>query len=54
MREVRIVGGTEPDALLLASRSAQPQNAPRQRRTIPGTLVSREVRKGTQAALSAA
>jgi acetylglutamate kinase len=54
VREVRIVGGTAPDALLLASRSAQPQNAPDNLRTIPGTLVSREARKAAQAALSAA
>jgi acetylglutamate kinase len=54
VREVRIVGGTAPDALLLASRSAQPESTPDNLRTIPGTLVSREVRKSAQAALSAA
>jgi acetylglutamate kinase len=53
VREVRIVGGTGPDALLLASRSEELRtgdDAPK----IPGTLIMREPRNAAQAALSAA
>ncbi|HEX4546046.1 MAG TPA: acetylglutamate kinase [Candidatus Acidoferrum sp.] len=53
VREVRIVGGTSPDALLLASHaggsSASDKVAP-----IPGTRVLREPLSTAQAALSAA
>jgi acetylglutamate kinase len=56
VREVRIVGGTEPDALLLASRSTE--NHGRQEVSsgpgVPGTLVIREPRNSAQTALSAA
>jgi acetylglutamate kinase len=56
VREVRIVGGTEPDALLLASRSTE--NHGRQEVSsgpgVPGTLVIREPRNTAQTALSAA
>ena len=45
VREVRIVGGTAPDALLLASHAGA---------TGPGTRVLREVQSAAQAALSAA
>jgi acetylglutamate kinase len=53
VREVRIVGGTAPDALLLASRSGESQvtDGPS---SVPGTLVIREPRNAAQAALSAA
>jgi hypothetical protein len=53
VREVRIVGGTGPDALLLASRSTE--NHERQEvNSVPGTLVTREPRNSAQTALSAA
>jgi acetylglutamate kinase len=53
VREVRIVGGTGPDALLLASRSTE--NHERQEvSSVPGTLVIREPRNSAQTALSAA
>src|ERR1700720_3009907 len=56
VREVRIVGGTGPDALLLASRSTETNG--RQEVTsgpgVPGTLVVREPRNTAQTALSAA
>jgi acetylglutamate kinase len=55
VREVRIVGGTGPDALLLASRSAESAVANSNGMTdIPGTLVVRESRSAAHAALSAA
>jgi acetylglutamate kinase len=52
VREVRIVGGTAPDALLLAARAgaAASDNAP----IIPGTRVLREPLSTAHAALSAA
>jgi acetylglutamate kinase len=59
VREVRIVGGTGPDALLLASRSKEIKehqevtNATGVPGT-PGTLVIREPRSSAQTALSAA
>jgi acetylglutamate kinase len=54
VRDVRIVGGTGPDALLLASRSAQ-NHCGSDLSGIPGTLVMREPRNTAQAAaLSAA
>jgi acetylglutamate kinase len=56
VREVRIVGGTGADALLLASRSTE--NHGQQEVTsgpgVPGTLVIREPRNSAQTALSAA
>jgi len=53
VREVRIVGGTSPDALLLTSRAGEtsPQAVPA---VIPGTRVLREPSSATQAAFSAA
>jgi hypothetical protein len=59
VREVRIVGGTGPDALLLASRSGEAQghhevaSAP-DVQGVPGTLIIREPRNSAQTALSAA
>jgi acetylglutamate kinase len=53
VREVRIVGGTEADALLLASRSAE-TSANHDVASVPGTLVIREPRSPAQTALSAA
>ncbi len=52
VREVRIVGGTSPDALLLASHATPPSSdsAP----FIPGTRVLREPLSAAQAAYSAA
>jgi acetylglutamate kinase len=53
VREVRIVGGTSPEALLLASHAAEAlanDGVP----SIPGTRVLREPLSTTQAALSAA
>jgi acetylglutamate kinase len=53
VREVRIVGGTVPDALLLASRSEESSmddEAP----SVPGTRVIREQRNVAHSALSAA
>jgi acetylglutamate kinase len=53
VREVRIVGGTGPDALLLASRSEESSmddEAP----SVPGTRVVREQRNVAHSALSAA
>jgi acetylglutamate kinase len=53
VREVRIVGGTSPDALLLAFHASQSEtaNAPAE---IPGTRVVREPFQAAHAALSAA
>lgn len=53
VREVRIVGGTGPDALVLASRSEE-SRAGGESANIPGTLIMREARTAAQAALSAA
>ena len=53
VREVRIVGGTVPDALLLASRSAESQ-VHEDMSSIPGTRIIRELRNMAQTALSAA
>jgi acetylglutamate kinase len=53
VREVRIVGGTGPDALVLASRSEE-SRAGGESANIPGTLIMREARIAAQAALSAA
>jgi acetylglutamate kinase len=53
VREVRIVGGTVPDALLLASRSAESQ-VHENMSSIPGTRIIRELRNMAQTALSAA
>jgi len=51
VREVRIVGGASPDALLLASHSeAGTSDAP----AVPGTRILREPLSAAQAALSAA
>jgi len=50
VREVHIVGGTSPDALLLVSQSADA----RRHDAIPGTRVVRDVLPTAQAALSAA
>jgi acetylglutamate kinase len=50
VREVRIVGGTSPDGLLLASHSAASDDAT----ATPGTRVLREPLNTAQAALSAA
>jgi hypothetical protein len=56
VREVRIVGGTGPDALLLASRSTENHGHPELASgpDVPGTLVIREPRNSAQTALSAA
>src|ERR1700719_4770005 len=51
VREVRIVGGTGADALLLASRSAE-TSANHDVASVPGTLVIREPRSSAQTALS--
>jgi hypothetical protein len=52
VREVRIVGGTAPDALLLAAHAS---DTPIELvLTIPGTRVLREPLSAVQAALSAA
>jgi acetylglutamate kinase len=53
VREVRIVGGTSPDALLLASHAAEisPHDSPA---AIPGTRVLRVPSSAAQAAFSAA
>ena len=51
--EVRIVGGTSPDALLLASHAAE-SSATDAVALIPGTRVLREPLSAAQAALSAA
>jgi acetylglutamate kinase len=53
VREVRIVGGTSPDALLLTSHAAEtsPHDSPA---VIPGTRVLREPSSTAQAAFSAA
>jgi hypothetical protein len=53
VREVRIVGGSAPDALLLASHSAEPSGEDHAS-AIPGTRVLREPFPTAQAALSAA
>ena len=53
VREVRIVGGTVPDALLLASRSAE-SHVHEDMSSIPGTRIIRELRNMAQTALSAA
>ena len=53
VREVRIVGGSSTDALLLAAH-AVPQASPASEPLIPGTLVLREPLSSAQAALSAA
>jgi hypothetical protein len=53
VREVRIVGGASPDALLLASHAAEPA-ANDGVALIPGTRVLREPLSSAQAALSAA
>jgi acetylglutamate kinase len=53
VREVRIVGGTGPDALLLASRSTE-SHLGNDSSQVPGTLVIREPRNNAHAALSAA
>jgi acetylglutamate kinase len=53
VREVRIVGGTVPDALLLASRAAE-SHVHDDMSSIPGTRIIRELRNMAQTALSAA
>jgi acetylglutamate kinase len=53
VREVRIIGGSAPDALLLAAHSAEPA-AEDQPSAIPGTRVLREPFPTARAALSAA
>jgi hypothetical protein len=53
VREVRIVGGTSPEALLLASHAAAIA-ANDGASSIPGTRVLREPLSATHAALSAA
>ena len=53
VREVRIVGGTSPDALLLTSHAAETLRS-ESSATIPGTLVLREPSSTAQAAFSAA
>ena len=52
VREVRIVGGSSPDALLRASRSSD--NPGGDADAVPGTRVLREPLAATQTALSAA
>jgi acetylglutamate kinase len=52
VREVRIVGGTSPDALLLASHAAETSDA--NVAVVPGTRVLREPLSAAHAALSAA
>lgn len=54
VREVRIVGGTSANALLLASRSGASEVASPEEHSVPGTLVMRETRSAAQSALSAA
>jgi acetylglutamate kinase len=54
VREVRIVGGTSPDGLLLASHAAGQAAASEAHAFIPGTRVLREPFRTAQAALSAA
>jgi hypothetical protein len=59
VREVRIVGGIGPDALLLASRSGEIHGHREVANATglpgaPGTLVIREPRNSAQPALSAA
>ena len=54
VREVRIVGGTSPDGLLLASHAAAQAAANDSRAFTPGTRVLREPFSAAQAALSAA
>ena len=53
VREVRIVGGTVPDALLLASRSEE-RRWTMKLPSVPGTRVIREQRNMAHSALSAA
>lgn len=53
VREVRIVGGTEADALLLAARSAESAGNS-DAVSVPGTRIVRELNKAAQTALSAA
>jgi len=53
VREVRIVGGTVPDALLLASRSEE-SSTDDEAQSVPGTRVVREQRNVAHSALSAA
>jgi acetylglutamate kinase len=53
VRQVRIVGGTSPEALLLASRAAQ-TNGQESSAVFPGTRVLREPLRTAQAALSVA
>jgi acetylglutamate kinase len=53
VREVRIVGGTTPDALLLAARSGEPVDEPAPA-PVPGTRVRREYPATARAALSVA
>jgi hypothetical protein len=53
VREVRIVGGTSPEALLLASHAAA-KAANDSAQSVPGTRVLREPLSATHAALSAA
>lgn len=53
VREVRIVGGTSSDALLLVSRAAE-ASACGEAALLPGTLVLREPLSAAQAALSVA
>jgi hypothetical protein len=56
VREVRIVGGTGPNSLLLASRSGETHGQHEISKTpsVPGTLIIREPRNSAQTALSAA
>ena len=53
VRKVHIVGGASPDALLLASRAADPISAD-STTSIPGTLVLRESSSAAEAAFSVA
>ncbi|MGB9463854.1 MAG: hypothetical protein WBR10_01965, partial [Candidatus Acidiferrum sp.] len=53
VREVRIVGGSAPDALLLAFHSAELSSGDHAS-AIPGTRVLREPQSSARAALSAA
>ena len=54
VREVRIVGGSSPDALLLASRSAENSGGEDSADAIPGTRVVREPLKSARTAVSVA
>ena len=54
VREVRIVGGSSPDALLLASRAAENSAAEDSADAIPGTRVVREPLSSARAAVSVA